>query len=100
MRVLGAAAGEALDDPASAILAIDRNIARALRDPAFPQAAASVPLAGSVLPWIDSAVEGGRTREEEKSGAETNKILGALCGGRNLRAGRRHLRARRRYAFS
>ena len=34
------------------------------------------PLAGSLLPWIDRAVEGGQTREEWKGQAETNKILG------------------------
>lgn len=76
MRALGAAAGPELDDPAAAILGIDRAVAAALRDPALPQAATVVPLAGSVVPWIDVAVEGGRTREEWKGGAETNKILG------------------------
>jgi len=34
-----------------------------------------VPLAGSAIPWIDSAMESGQTREEWKGVAETNKIL-------------------------
>jgi aspartate-semialdehyde dehydrogenase len=34
-----------------------------------------VPLAASLIPWIDSAVEAGQTREEWKGYAETNKIL-------------------------
>ncbi len=33
------------------------------------------PLAGSLLPWIDSAMESGQTKEEWKGHVETNKIL-------------------------
>ncbi len=33
-------------------------------------------LAGSLIPWIDRAVDGGQTREEWKGQVETNKILG------------------------
>jgi aspartate-semialdehyde dehydrogenase len=35
-----------------------------------------VPLAGSVIPWIDVPVEHGQSKEEWKGGAECNKILG------------------------
>jgi aspartate-semialdehyde dehydrogenase len=42
----------------------------------FPTAALGAPLAGSLIPWIDCAVENGQTREEWKGVAETNKILG------------------------
>jgi aspartate-semialdehyde dehydrogenase len=35
-----------------------------------------VPLAGSLIPWIDKDLGGGVSREEWKAGAETNKILG------------------------
>jgi aspartate-semialdehyde dehydrogenase len=35
-----------------------------------------VPLAGNLIPWIDSDLGNGMSREEWKAGAETNKILG------------------------
>jgi aspartate-semialdehyde dehydrogenase len=35
-----------------------------------------VPLAGSLIPWIDKEMPGGQTREEWKGMAETNKIMG------------------------
>ena len=77
MRVLGNAAGALLDDPASSILDIDRNVAATLQKPEFPRSEFGAPLAASLIPWIDSAAEGGQTREEWKGYAETNKILGA-----------------------
>lgn len=65
-----------LDDPASAILDIDREVAGILRDDRFPTANFGVPLAGSLIPWIDKDLGNGQSREEWKGGAETNKILG------------------------
>jgi aspartate-semialdehyde dehydrogenase len=65
-----------LDNPASAILDIDREVAGILRDETFPTAHFGVPLAGSLLPWIDSDLGNGQSREEWKGHAETNKILG------------------------
>ncbi len=66
-----------LANPASAILDIDRKVAETLRSPELPvQNFRGVPLAGSLIPWIDSPVEHGATREEWKAGAEANKILG------------------------
>jgi aspartate-semialdehyde dehydrogenase len=65
-----------LDDPASAILDIDRDVAGILRDEKFPTANFGVPLAGSLIPWIDKDLGNGQSREEWKGGAETNKILG------------------------
>jgi aspartate-semialdehyde dehydrogenase len=47
------AASELLADPASAILDIDRTIAGTLRDDSFPTSHFGVPLAGSLIPWID-----------------------------------------------
>jgi aspartate-semialdehyde dehydrogenase len=69
-------ASEFLKDPASAILDIDREVAGALRDVNFPTANFGVPLAGSLIPWIDSDLGNGQSKEEWKGGAETNKILG------------------------
>ncbi len=65
-----------LKDPTSAILDIDREVAGILRDERFPTSNFGVPLAGSLIPWIDKDLGNGQSREEWKAGAETNKILG------------------------
>lgn len=66
-----------LADPASAILEIDRKVTAAMRSPDFPtKNFRGVPLAGSLIPWIDVPVEHGQSKEEWKGGAECNKILG------------------------
>ena len=70
-----AVAGE-LADPASAILEIDRKVTAMLRSNAMPTENFSVPLAGSLIPWIDKEMPNGQSREEWKGQAETNKILG------------------------
>jgi len=69
------AAQALLDDPASAILEVDRAVAQRLRDPAFPSEHFGAPLAGSLIPWIDKDLGNGQSREEWKGQAETNKIL-------------------------
>jgi len=71
-----ASARALLDDPASAILDIDRAVAGAIRGADCPVAQFGYPLAGSLLPWIDRDLGNGQSREEWKSLAETNKILG------------------------
>lgn len=70
------AASKLLADPASAILDIDRTVAGTLRDEAFPTSQFGVPLAGSLIPWIDKDLGNGQSKEEWKGGVETNKILG------------------------
>jgi len=70
------AASALLADPASAILDIDRTIAGTLRDDSFPTSHFGVPLAGSLIPWIDKDLGNGQSKEEWKGGVETNKILG------------------------
>ncbi len=70
----GAVAAE-LADPSSAILDIDRIVTETLRSGDFPTDQFGVPLAGSLIPWIDRPVELGQSREEWKGYAETNKIL-------------------------
>ena len=64
-----------LADPASAILEIDRKVAENMRSADFPTAEFGAPLAGSLLPWIDTQLDNGQSREEWKAQAETNKIL-------------------------
>jgi len=65
-----------LDDPTGAILEIDRTVADRIRSDAYPREFFGVPLAGSVIPWIDRQLENGQSKEEWKGQAETNKILG------------------------
>jgi aspartate-semialdehyde dehydrogenase len=66
-----------LDDPKSAILEIDRKVlARQQSMSAAEVEQFGVPLAGSLIPWIDKDLGNGVSREEWKGGAETNKILG------------------------
>src|SRR5262245_31752640 len=65
-----------LDDPASAILDIDRTVSNTLRGADFPTAQFGYPLAGSLLPWIAKDLGNGQSQEEWKAQAEGNKILG------------------------
>jgi len=76
MGALHQAAADLLADPASSILDIDRRITGSLRSPEFPTAEFGHPLAGSLLPWIDTELDHGQSREEWKGGAEANRILG------------------------
>jgi aspartate-semialdehyde dehydrogenase len=64
------------DDPASAILEIDRKVTDFLRGDAIPTEHWPVPLAASLIPWIDVPLESGQSKEEWKAEVETNKILG------------------------
>ena len=66
-----------LDDPASAILEIDRKVlAKQHAFSADETQQFGVPLGGNLIPWIDKDLGNGQSREEWKGGAETNKILG------------------------
>jgi aspartate-semialdehyde dehydrogenase len=66
-----------LDDPASAILEIDRKVlAKQHALSADETKQFGVPLGGNLIPWIDKDLGDGVSREEWKASAETNKILG------------------------
>jgi len=66
-----------LDDPASAILEIDRKVlAKQHAFSADETQQFGVPLGGNLIPWIDKDLGNGQSREEWKAGAEANKILG------------------------
>ena len=65
-----------LTNPASAILDIDRKVSDFLRSESYPKENFGVPLAGSLIPWIDVDLGNGQSKEEWKGGVETNKILG------------------------
>ncbi len=62
--------------PSENALEVDRMVIEAQRSPALPTSEFGVPLAGSVIPWIDKEMPEGQTREEWKGMAETNKIMG------------------------
>ena len=68
--------GEELKDTSSEILDIDRKVTAAMRSGDFPTDNFGAPLAGSLLPWIDTKLDNGQSREEWKGSVETNKILG------------------------
>jgi aspartate-semialdehyde dehydrogenase len=76
MHTLGLISKPILDDPSKSALVLEKAVTAGLRDSSFPTKAFGVPLAGSLIPWIDRLVDGGQTREEWKGIAETNKILG------------------------
>jgi len=77
MGALHASAAALLQDPAAGILDIDRAVSAALASPEFPRAQFGVPLAASLIPWIDKDLGAGQSREEWKAGAEANKIMGS-----------------------
>ena len=60
---------------ADRILAVEKNVTSLMSDPSFPHENFGAPLACNLLPWIDSDLENGQSREEWKASAEGNKIL-------------------------
>ena len=76
MGVLHGAVKSLLDDPDSSILEIDRKVSDVQRSSALPTEHFGVPLAGSLIPWIDKDLGNGQSKEEWKAQAEGNKILG------------------------
>lgn len=75
MGMLHASVAHALQDPAAAILDIERHVTDFTQCGSLPTDNFTVPLAGSVIPWIDKQLDNGQSREEWKGQAETNKIL-------------------------
>ncbi len=75
MDYIGKASKDLLEDPAMAALDLDTRVLEAMKSDGFPTENFGAPLAGSALPWIDTKVESGQSREEWKGVAETNKIL-------------------------
>jgi aspartate-semialdehyde dehydrogenase len=75
MRLIGENAQNVLDDKEGALV-IDKNVTDTIRSPRFLTKQFGAPLAASLIPWIDRAMDNGQTREEWKGISETNKILG------------------------
>jgi aspartate-semialdehyde dehydrogenase len=76
MGAAHASVADLLADSKSAILEIDRKLAETMRSAEFPAEHFGAPLAGSLIPWIDKALDNGQSKEEWKGQAEVNKILG------------------------
>lgn len=74
MADLGAA-GSAVG-VAGGALAVSEAVTARMRAAEHPTHVIGHPLAGSLLPWIDREVDGGRSREEWKAQAEATRILG------------------------
>ena len=64
-----------LENRQGSILDIDHKISSAMLDKNMPINNFGVPLAGSVIPWIDSDLKNGSSKEEWKGQNETLKIL-------------------------
>ncbi|MFC1820925.1 aspartate-semialdehyde dehydrogenase, partial [Thermodesulfobacteriota bacterium] len=75
ISAIGKASEDLLNDPASTAIEIDALITQELRSPSFPAKYFGAPLAASLIPWIDTLMESGQTREEWKGYSESNKIL-------------------------
>ena len=74
---INAAVKPLLDNPASAILEIDRTVLATQHGYSSDEIKQfGAPLAGNLIPWIDKDLGNGQSKEEWKAGAETNKILG------------------------
>jgi aspartate-semialdehyde dehydrogenase len=76
MGVIYRSAEPALRNSAAGILEIDRAVTAALAGDALPRTQFGVPLAASLIAWIDKDLGTGQSREEWKAGVEANKILG------------------------
>ncbi|RKS85868.1 aspartate semialdehyde dehydrogenase [Orbus hercynius] len=76
MGMLHADVAKELTNPHASILDIEQKVTAKMRDGSLPTDNFGVPLAGSLIPWIDKQLDNGQSREEWKGQAETNKILG------------------------
>ena len=76
MGVINDTVSSEMANPATSILDIDRKVADTMRAADFPAQEFGVPLAGSLIPWIDVKRDNGQSKEEWKGQSETNKILG------------------------
>jgi len=75
MGEIHANVSDELASPSSAILDIDAKVSNHIRSGELTTDQFGVPLAGSLIPWIDTQLPSGQSREEYKAQAEANKIL-------------------------
>ncbi|MBG9992360.1 aspartate-semialdehyde dehydrogenase [Pseudoalteromonas sp. NZS37] len=77
MGAIHASVADKIDNPSSAILEIDKIVSETMASKDLPQDQFGVPLAGSLIPWIDVPMPSGQSKEEWKAQVEANKILGS-----------------------
>ncbi|WP_405598068.1 MULTISPECIES: aspartate-semialdehyde dehydrogenase [unclassified Pseudoalteromonas] len=77
MGAIHASVAQQLDNPSSAILEIDKIVSEKMAANDLPHDQFGVPLAGSLIPWIDVPMPSGQSKEEWKAQVEANKILGS-----------------------
>ena len=77
MGAIHASVADKIDNPSSAILEIDKIVSETMASSDLPQDQFGVPLAGSLIPWIDVPMPSGQSKEEWKAQVEANKILGS-----------------------
>ena len=63
------------NSPSTNIITLEKQLREKTQSSEFPNKTIGNALALNLLPWIDSAVAQGQTREEWKASAEMNKIL-------------------------
>lgn len=64
----------------NSVLALVEKVSQLINHDSLPTDAFGVPLMGSIIPWIDSDLGNGNSREEWKGEVELNKILGLNPG--------------------
>ncbi|MGE3611207.1 MAG: aspartate-semialdehyde dehydrogenase [Bacteriovoracaceae bacterium] len=62
-------------NPAAGALELEKQMTQLIGSEKFPKENFGHPLALNILPWIDSELENGQSREEWKAQVEANKIL-------------------------
>jgi aspartate-semialdehyde dehydrogenase len=62
--LIGSQAANLLGDPATAIYQLDQRVTASLRSEAFPTDYFGAPMAASLIPWIDRAIDNGLTLED------------------------------------
>lgn len=75
MGVAHASVADLLANPSSAILEIDRKLAETMRSSQYPTDQFGVPLAGSLIPWIDKQLDNGQSKEEWKGQADRKSVV-------------------------
>lgn len=102
---LNASVKPLLDDPASAILEIDRQILATQHGLSAEETKQfGVPLAGNLIPWIDKDLGNGQSKEEWKGGGRDQQDPGPRrglpgCDRRHADRRRRPVRSHRRDAL-
>ena len=77
MGAIHQSVADKLADSQAAILEIDKLVTEKIASSDLPQDQFGVPLAGSLIPWIDVPMPSGQSKEEWKAQVEANKILGS-----------------------